>query len=84
MTNLKYISKDSLDAFLIGMGKYETTELLHDLNVLDLLDGKTPKDHRMDIPPYEAAEAFLYLFQEREDYELCEMLIKNWPQLRNI
>ena len=84
MTNTKYISKDSLDAFLIGMSKYETTELLHDLNVLELLDGKVPKDHRSDIPPYEAAEAFLYLFQQREDYELCEMLIKNWPQLRNI
>jgi len=82
MKSLKYISKDSLDAFLIGMSKYETSELLNDLNVLELLDGKVPKDHKVDIPPYEAAEAFLYLFQEREDYELCQMLLEKWPQLR--
>ena len=82
MKSLKYISKDSLDAFLIGMSKYETSELLNDLNVLELLDGKVPKDHKADIPPYEAAEAFLYLFQEREDYELCQMLLEKWPQPR--
>jgi hypothetical protein len=82
MTNTKYITKDSLDAFLIGMSKYETTELLHDLNVLELLDGKVPKDPNRDFNDVKIAEAFLYLFQEREDYELCEMLIKNWPQLR--
>ena len=80
--DLKYISQDTLTDFLIGMSQYETTELLNDLNVLELLDGKKPKDHREDIPPYEAAEAFLYLFQEREDYELCQMLIEKWPNLK--
>jgi hypothetical protein len=79
----KYISKDTLSHFLSGMERYETTELLNDLNVLDLLGGKTPKDHDESIPPYEAAEAFLILFQEREDYELCDMLLKKWPQLKN-
>ena len=80
--DLKYISKDTLTDFLVGMEKYETIDLLSDLNVLELLSGKTPKDHKEDIPPYEAAEAFLYLFQEREDYELCQMLIEKWPNLK--
>ena len=80
--DLKYISKDTLTDFLVGMEKYETVDLLSDLNVLELLSGKTPKDHKEDIPPYEAAEAFLYLFQEREDYELCQMLIEKWPNLK--
>lgn len=80
---LKYIKKDTLNNFLDGMSQYETTDLLNDLNVLDLLGGKTPKDHDESISPYEAAEAFLILFQEREDYELCDMLLKKWPQLKN-
>ena len=79
---LKYIYKDSLEAFLIGMGNYETSELLNDLNVLDLLEGKTPTGDKIEVPPYEAAEAFLYMFQEREDYELCQMLIEKWPNLK--
>lgn len=82
MANLKYISKDSLDSFILGMSNYETVQLLQDTNVLELLDGKVPTEHQAQIPPYEAAEAFLYLFQQREDYELCQKIIENWPQLR--
>lgn len=82
MTDLKYITKESLEAFMLGMNRYETPELLTDANVLQLLSGHTPADHKPDIPPYEAAEAFLYLFQEREDYELCQMLIEKWPNLK--
>ena len=33
---LKYISKDSLEAFLIGMGNYETSELLRMLQKLNV------------------------------------------------
>jgi len=83
MENLQHISKAYLQEFLVGMSEYDTETLLGDLNVLELLDGKVPKDHNPDVPPYQAAEAFLILFTQREEYELCDMLIKKWPQLQN-
>lgn len=79
---LKYIDKKYLQEFLVGMHEYDTETLLSDLNVLELLDGKVPKDHNPEVHPYQAAEAFLILFQEREDYELCDMLLKKWPELK--
>ena len=81
--DLKYISQETLTNFIVGMSQYETTKLINDPNVLELLDGKKPKDHRDEVPLYKAAEAFLYLFQEREDYELCQRLIEKWPNLKN-
>tara|TARA_B100000497_G_C7556261_1_gene335887 strand:- start:228 stop:488 length:261 start_codon:yes stop_codon:yes gene_type:complete len=83
MKNLKYIPKDYLQDFLVGMSNYDTETLLTDLSVCELLDGKVPEDHNPDVPPYQAAEAFLVLFQEREEYELCTMILKKWPKLKN-
>ena len=83
MKNLKYIPKDYLQDFLEGMSNYDTETLLTDLSVCELLDGKVPEDHNPDVPPYQAAEAFLVLFQEREEYELCTMILKKWPKLKN-
>jgi len=82
-SNPQYIDKDYLNTFLKGMEEYETLDLLSDLNVLELLGGQVPKDHNSEIHPYQAAEAFLILFQEREEYELCDMLLQKWPQLKN-
>ena len=82
MENLQHISKAYLQEFLVGMSEYDTETLLGDLNVLELLDGKVPKDHNPDVPPYQAAEAFLVLFTKREEYDLCYMLLNKWPQLR--
>ena len=81
--NPQYIDRDYLNEFLVSMHEYDTETLLSDLNVLELLDGKVPKDHNPEVHPYQAAEAFLLLFQEREDYELCDMLLKKWPELKN-
>jgi len=83
MKNLKYIPKDYLQDFLVGMSNYDTETLLNDLSVCELLDGKIPENHNPEVPPYQAAEAFLILFQEREDYELCSMILKKWPKLKN-
>ena len=82
MNDLKYISKTYLQEFLVGMSEYDTETLLSDLSVLEMLDGKVPEGHNPDIPPYQAAEAFLVLFTEREEYELCSMLIEKWPKLK--
>ena len=45
MKDLKYIPKDYLQDFLVGMSKYDTETLLTDLSVCELLDGKIPEDH---------------------------------------
>ena len=81
--DLKFISRTYLQDFLVGMSELSTDTLLSDLNVLELLDGKVPKDHNPDVPPYQAAEAFLILFQQREEYELCQMILQKWPNLKN-
>jgi hypothetical protein len=79
----KYITKDALDMFIQTMGEIETLKMIQDPNINDLLDGKQPNSLSKDINVFELAESFLYLFQEREDYELCHRLVTNWPQLKN-
>jgi hypothetical protein len=78
----KYITQNALDMFIQTMAEIETIEMMEDPNISDLLDGKPPKDLSKDINVFELAESFLYLFQEREDYELCHRLVTNWPQLK--
>jgi len=78
----KYITEDALNMFIQTMSEIETLEMIHDPNINDLLDGKHPKDLSKDINIFELAESFLYLFQDREDYELCHRLVTNWPQLK--
>jgi hypothetical protein len=78
----KYITKNALNMFIQTMAEIETLEMIQDPNINDLLDGKEPKDLSKDISVFELAESFLYLFQEREDYELCHRLVTNWPQLK--
>jgi hypothetical protein len=58
--------------------------MVNDPNISDLLHGKEPKDFSKDVNVFELAESFLYLFQEREDYELCQLIVNNWPQLKNL
>jgi hypothetical protein len=69
--------------FIQTMAEIETIEMMEDPNISDLLHGKEPKDLSKDVNVFELAESFLYLFQEREDYELCHLLVSNWPQLKN-
>jgi predicted TPR repeat methyltransferase len=80
---LKYITKSALNQFIITMDEIQTDQMVNDLNISDLLHGSEPKDLSKDINIFELAESFLYLFQEREDYELCQLLVNNWPQLKN-
>lgn len=79
----KYISKKSLEVFITVMEDIKTDEMVNDPNINDLLNGKTPPDMMKGLNVYEIAESFLYLFQERENYELCQKIINNWPQLKN-
>lgn len=78
----KYITKNALNAFIIAMDDIKTEQMVEDPNIGDLLQGKNPNDLTSGISVYELAESFLYLFQERENYELCQQLINGWPQLK--
>lgn len=78
----KYITQDALDRFITVMDDIKTEQMVEDPNINDLLNGKTPPDMMKELNVYELAESFLYLFQERENYELCQKLINNWPQLK--
>ncbi len=79
----KYITQEALDRFITVMDDIKTEQMVEDPNINELLQGKTPPDMMKDLTVYEIAESFLYLFQERENYELCQMLVNNWPQLKN-
>lgn len=78
----KYITQEALDRFITVMGDIKTEQMVEDPNINELLQGKTPPDMMKELNVYELAESFLYLFQERENYELCQMLVNNWPQLK--
>jgi hypothetical protein len=65
------------------MEEIKTEEMLNDPNIHDLLNGKKPIRTLPGIDIFQLAESFLYLFEEREDYELCHKLVTNWPQLKN-
>lgn len=78
----KYITQEALDRFITVMDDIKTEQMVEDPNINELLQGKTPPDMMKDLNVYEIAESFLYLFQERENYELCQMLVNNWPQLK--
>ena len=79
----KYITQEALDRFITVMDDIKTEQMVEDPNINELLQGKTPPDMMKDLNVYEIAESFLYLFQSRENYELCQMLVNNWPQLKN-
>jgi hypothetical protein len=78
----KYITQEALDRFITVMDDIKTEQMVEDPNINELLQGKTPPDMMKDLNVYEIAESFLYLFQSRENYELCQMLVNNWPQLK--
>lgn len=60
------------------MEEFSTQEMLEDPNVGAFLNGKTTISRN----PLGTAEAFLYLFEQREDYEVCSKLIRTFPELQ--
>lgn len=78
----KYITQESLDNFITMMDDIKTDEMLNDPNIHQLLSGKRPTKTLPEVDIYQLAESFLYLFEDREDYELCHKLVTNWPQLK--
>lgn len=75
---LKYTTPEAVKAFTQRMEEFSTQEMLEDPNVGAFLNGKATIGRN----PLSTAEAFLYLFEEREDYEICSKLIRSFPELQ--
>ena len=81
----KYLEdKDQYLDFLIGFQDISTDKILadNDINKLyhrQIKDDGTPNAEDRIL---KMAESFLFLHQDREDYELCQLIIDNYPELR--
>ena len=75
---LKYTTPEAVKAFTQRMEEFSTQEMLEDPNVGAFLNGKTSISRN----PLGTAEAFLHLFEQREDYEVCSKLIRTFPELQ--
>ena len=81
----KYLDdKDQYLDFLVGFSEISTQDILADKKIQGLYHRKLEKGE--GAPNEEGllrmAESFLYLHQDREDYELCQLLIDSYPELR--
>jgi len=81
----KYIEdKDQYLDFLVGFQDISTNEILADESIRKLYHGQVKEDGTPNAKErvLKMAESFLFLHQDREDYELCQLLIDNYPELR--
>ena len=81
----KYIEgKDQYLDFLIGFQDISTADMLGDNDINKLYHRKITTDGADDGEQrlLKMAESFLFLHQDREDYELCQLIIDNYPELR--
>ena len=81
----KYIEdKDQYLDFLVGFQDISTSEILADDNISKLYHGQVKEDGTPNGKEriLKMAESFLFLHQDREDYELCQLIIDNYPELR--
>lgn len=77
---LKYLDNSQLKTFLRGMKNTPTEELLKDPSVINLSKRCIPKELKEN--ELGLAEGFLLLFEDREEYEFCEKIIKAYPELK--
>ena len=81
----KYLEgKDQYLDFLIGFQDISTADILADQDINKLYNRKISTDGADDGEQrlLKMAESFLFLHQDREDYELCQVIIDNYPELR--
>ena len=81
----KYIEdKDQYLDFLVGFQDISTNEILADKSIIKLYRGQVKEDGTPNAKErvLKMAESFLFLHQDREDYELCQLIIDNYPELR--
>jgi hemerythrin len=82
----KYIEdKDQYLDFLVGFQDISTNQILADESIIKLYRGQVKEDGTPNAKErlLKMAESFLFLHQDREDYELCQLIIDNYPELRS-
>jgi len=78
----KYIDNDKYMDFAVGMGD-KVEELLNDRIILDFFKrqgegvGERPTGELLEL-----AESFLHLMIDHEEYEICQTIVNNYPELR--
>ena len=81
----KYLEdKDQYLDFLIGFQDISTDKILADAEISKLYRRQIKEDGTLNAADriLKMAESFLFLHQDREDYELCQLIIDNYPELR--
>ena len=78
---LQYITEELVLDFINGMDEVSTETILTDNSIQELLNGSVPQQIRDMDNPLGTIESFLQLFIEREEYELCQKLVDQHPQL---
>ena len=78
---LQYITEELVLDFINGMEEVSTETILTDNSIQELLNGSVPQQIRDMDNPLGTIESFLQLFIEREEYELCQKLVDQHPQL---
>jgi len=85
MIDFKYTSKDKVENFIFNLHENEDCncpiEFLKGNKELMRLtysrDTMYPLEQVLGI-----VETFLHLFENSEDYEICAIIIKTWPELK--
>jgi hypothetical protein len=79
--NLQYITEESVVDFINGMDEVSTDSILEDPAIIQLLNGSVPQQIEDQPNPLGTMEAFLQLFIDREEYEVCAKLVEVHPEL---
>ena len=80
--NLQYITEDAVAEFINKMEPLCTSTLMEDPGVESMLKGNPPKTVIDDENPLGTMECFLQLFIDREEFEICQTLIEQYPELK--
>lgn len=80
--NLQHIDKESVVEFINGMAEVETSAILDDPAIIELLAGSVPQQIEDQPNPLGTIESFLQLFIDREEYEVCAKLVDKVPELK--
>ncbi len=81
----KYIEdKDQYLDFLVGFQDISTNQILADESISKLYHRQVKEDGTPNAEDriLKMAESFLFLHQDREDYELCQVIIDHYPELK--
>ena len=80
--DFKYINKENYTDFVIGMSD-KVDEVIQD-PIVRAFFVRAPKaiEDRPIEDTLKLAESFLHLMVDHEEYEICQEIINNYPELR--